>query len=223
MKKWIQSGLVLFGAVFFSVIAIELYQANTNHTKGTDAPVVTAEPPAKATAPLPAADSNSAQTMPKEAEKSQNTTTASANGQTASAASNGVSPEAAPAIRTGSAGSAAAVPADASSASQSPATSVTKGAPAATGNMDAAAPASRSSTKAAIATAGAPAQTKGSSAGSKKPKSIRHVVQKGETLYMLSRKYYGNNSNVARIAKYNGLSLEAQLKAGAVVFVPLLQ
>ena len=38
---------------------------------------------------------------------------------------------------------------------------------------------------------------------------------------MLSRKYFGNNSNVSRIARYNGFHPETQLVEGKVVFVPL--
>jgi nucleoid-associated protein YgaU len=53
------------------------------------------------------------------------------------------------------------------------------------------------------------------------PKVKRHVVQKGDTLYKLSRLYYGNNGGVTRIAGYNGLSPEAQLKAGDVLTIPL--
>nr|WP_256434390.1 LysM peptidoglycan-binding domain-containing protein [Brevibacillus sp. HB1.3] len=56
-----------------------------------------------------------------------------------------------------------------------------------------------------------------------KSKIVKHVVKKGETLFMLSRKYYGNNSNVRRIAKYNGLHSEAGLVEGRVVLVPLVQ
>jgi len=50
---------------------------------------------------------------------------------------------------------------------------------------------------------------------------VRHVVQKGDTLYKLSRQYYGNNSGVARIARYNGFSPDTQLVVGKVVLIPL--
>ncbi|MGF9904993.1 LysM peptidoglycan-binding domain-containing protein [Brevibacillus porteri] len=56
-----------------------------------------------------------------------------------------------------------------------------------------------------------------------KSKVVKHVVKRGETLFMLSRKYYGNNSNVGRIARYNGLHSEAGLVEGKIVFVPLVQ
>lgn len=55
------------------------------------------------------------------------------------------------------------------------------------------------------------------------PKTIRHVVKKGETLFMLSRKYYGNNANVSRIARYNGFHTETQLTEGNVVMIPISQ
>jgi nucleoid-associated protein YgaU len=53
------------------------------------------------------------------------------------------------------------------------------------------------------------------------PKSIRHVVVKGDNLFKLSRKYYGNNSGVARIAKFNGLAADAGLTIGHVIIIPL--
>lgn len=56
-----------------------------------------------------------------------------------------------------------------------------------------------------------------------KSKVVKHVVKKGETLFMLSRKYFGNNSNVGRIARYNGLHSEAGLVEGKIVLVPLVQ
>lgn len=56
---------------------------------------------------------------------------------------------------------------------------------------------------------------------SEQPKTVRHVVEKGDTLFKLSRKYYGNNSGVSRIARYNGLAADAQLTTGNVVIIPL--
>lgn len=56
---------------------------------------------------------------------------------------------------------------------------------------------------------------------SEQPKTVRHVVEKGDTLFKLSRKYYGNNSGVSRIARYNGLTADAQLTTGNVVIIPL--
>lgn len=48
----------------------------------------------------------------------------------------------------------------------------------------------------------------------------RHVVQKGETLYQLSRMYYGHVHGVESIARYNGLDPEQQLKLGQVITIP---
>ncbi|MGO0060968.1 LysM peptidoglycan-binding domain-containing protein [Brevibacillus fluminis] len=60
---------------------------------------------------------------------------------------------------------------------------------------------------------------------SEKPKpkveSIRHVVQKGETLIQLSRKYYGNQSSVRKIAAFNGLSPDNALPVGKVLYIPV--
>jgi nucleoid-associated protein YgaU len=50
---------------------------------------------------------------------------------------------------------------------------------------------------------------------------LRHVVKKGETLYQLSRKYYGHQIGVKRIARYNGFSSEHQLTEGEVVYIPM--
>lgn len=221
LKKWIQSGLVLFGAVFFSVVVIELYQANTSPTEEASAPVVTAEAPAQASAPSPEAGSTLMPSKPAGAENSQDAAAVPASGQAAAAAGGGVQAGAAPASN-GTSGTVAAVPASASPVVHPSASGANKEASSPTSNGKTASPAGQSAKKPVTGNAGTSARAKTSSSGSEKPKAIRHVVQKGETLYMLSRKYYGNNSNVARIAKYNGLSPEAQLTAGTVVFVPLL-
>jgi LysM repeat protein len=56
-----------------------------------------------------------------------------------------------------------------------------------------------------------------------KPRVLRHVVKKGETLYQLSRKYYGHQSGVKRIAHYNGFGTEHELLEGEVVYIPLIR
>jgi nucleoid-associated protein YgaU len=56
-----------------------------------------------------------------------------------------------------------------------------------------------------------------------RPKAKRHVVKKGDTLFKLSRLYYGNHSGVARIASYNGLRPDQQLIAGTVIKIPVKQ
>ncbi|MDF2682043.1 MAG: peptidoglycan-binding protein LysM [Brevibacillus sp.] len=194
LKKLIQSGLVLFGALFFGLIGIELYQAKVSHpTAAEDSPVVTTEEP------------TNVQTTPTSEQ-------ASASGQPA--------PPAIIEQPTQTAPSAAQVqptppppgPSTAQKSGSSPSSHA--GTAEVTGNTAGPAikPATDSSKK---GTPGA--------AVAEKPKAVKHVVKKGETLYMLSRKYYGNNSNVSRIASYNGISLEAQLTEGKVVMVPLSQ
>jgi nucleoid-associated protein YgaU len=54
-----------------------------------------------------------------------------------------------------------------------------------------------------------------------KPKVIRYMIKKGDTLFKLSRQYYGNAKGVAAIARYNGLDPQAQLPAGKVIYIPL--
>jgi|GEM_PF-832406 len=55
-----------------------------------------------------------------------------------------------------------------------------------------------------------------------KPKTIRYVVKKGDTLYKLARSYYYSTSQgVSRIARYNGLSPQAELVEGTVLYIPL--
>jgi LysM repeat protein len=89
-------------------------------------------------------------------------------------------------------------------------------------------PAALSATKEAAPPAQA-GSTGGTAAGASKPKAvagtkpkaIRYVVKQGDTLYKLSRQYYGNNKGAAAIARYNGLDGNAQLTAGTVIFIPL--
>lgn len=207
LKKLLQSGLVLFGALFFGLIGVELYQAKMNHpTTAEGSPVVTAENPTDVqsapavdqTSSAPAADVEpSAQAAPSTTEPIASPSSV----QTAPAKTEQPAPPP----------SSPAAP----SAEQKSSSSVTTqtGTKEATGK---AATASKPVTDASK-TVTAKAQT------AEKPKAVKHVVKKGETLYMLSRKYYGNNSNVARIANYNGISLEAQLTEGKIVMVPISQ
>ncbi|MFM1652753.1 LysM peptidoglycan-binding domain-containing protein [Brevibacillus sp. B_LB10_24] len=67
----------------------------------------------------------------------------------------------------------------------------------------------------------APAQAAAAQSKRQKPLKVkRHVVKQGETLYQLSRLYYGNETNVKRIARYNGISAEAKLAVGQVISIP---
>ena len=50
---------------------------------------------------------------------------------------------------------------------------------------------------------------------------VRHVVKQGDTLFKLSRQYYGNSRGVDSIARYNGLTKDDQLLTGTVLSIPL--
>lgn len=50
---------------------------------------------------------------------------------------------------------------------------------------------------------------------------VRHVVKQGDTLYSLSRQYYGNKNGVEAIARYNGLQADGILVTGTVLSIPL--
>ncbi|MGE5701537.1 MAG: LysM peptidoglycan-binding domain-containing protein [Clostridia bacterium] len=54
-----------------------------------------------------------------------------------------------------------------------------------------------------------------------KPKAVKHVVQKGETLIQLSRKYYGNQRSINKIAAYNNINPNAALPIGKVLYIPV--
>jgi nucleoid-associated protein YgaU len=52
------------------------------------------------------------------------------------------------------------------------------------------------------------------------PRVIKHTVEKGDTLFSLSRRYYGNNQGWQRIARYNGLNPDDPLPIGKVLSIP---
>ncbi|UFJ42819.1 LysM peptidoglycan-binding domain-containing protein [Brevibacillus humidisoli] len=52
------------------------------------------------------------------------------------------------------------------------------------------------------------------------PNVVKHTVQKGDTLFKLSRHYYGNNQGWKRIARYNGLDPDDSLPIGKVLSIP---
>ena len=60
----------------------------------------------------------------------------------------------------------------------------------------------------------------GTSASSGSTESKTHTVREGETLFSLSRQYYGDNSGAKRIAAHNNLSEDHQLRVGEVVRIP---
>lgn len=200
-KRIIQSGLVVFGALFFGVIGIELYQAKVSKPPAAEGgPVVTTEP----------AGTGDDQDKQSAAAGAVEPNASSAPVTVASSATQGQPTPTLPSRDGHSAAPPASTQEMGQTAGTVPSSGRTeeKGAKASQGTGDNPGPASNSQKPVTSSTA-------------QKPKAVKHVVQKGETLYMLSRKYYGNNSNVARIASYNGLSAEAQLTAGKVILVPL--
>ncbi|WP_020618393.1 LysM peptidoglycan-binding domain-containing protein [Paenibacillus daejeonensis] len=66
---------------------------------------------------------------------------------------------------------------------------------------------------------GAQAPSSGGTSGSS-TESKTHTVREGETLFSLSRQYYGDNSGAKRIAAHNGLAEDHQLRVGEVVRIP---
>ncbi|MGG1659613.1 LysM peptidoglycan-binding domain-containing protein [Brevibacillus sp. NRS-1366] len=189
LKKWFQSGLVIFGALFFGVIVIELYQAQVSRESAKpSAAVLTVEQP-------PSVTSQTDGQVQGGEDKEQKETAAQEGKQ---------APELKPEVPAPSQSSEPVTPSAQSVSDPSPSSKQTPG--------TAVTPLAKPASAPVVTPAKSPAE---------KPKAIRHVVQKGETLYMLSRKYYGNNNNVVRIAKYNGFHAETQLTAGRVVMVPI--
>ncbi len=79
----------------------------------------------------------------------------------------------------------------------------------------------QSTAKAAAKPAAKPASPQPSAKPTASPKAKRHVVRKGDTLFKLSRYYYGNHSGVSRIARYNGLRADQELIADTVIMIPV--
>ncbi|MFS0724846.1 LysM peptidoglycan-binding domain-containing protein [Paenibacillus sp. 1P07SE] len=67
--------------------------------------------------------------------------------------------------------------------------------------------------------AGTPGTGTGESSGGSS-ESKTHTVREGETLFSLSRQYYGDNSGAKRIAAHNNLSVDHQLRVGEVIRIP---
>ncbi|MBO8170657.1 MAG: LysM peptidoglycan-binding domain-containing protein [Bacillaceae bacterium] len=53
-------------------------------------------------------------------------------------------------------------------------------------------------------------------------RTIYHRVQKGETLFSITMKYYGSKIYMDKLAEYNHIQDPAQLKAGTVLEIPPL-
>lgn len=195
LKKWVQSGLLLFGLLFFGLIGFELYKANAPHETAGSVDFSVAN----------------------------ETTVASQTGE--------AEPESVVLPSTPDPNAAVENTSDKTKETQAkpvePVTTVVQT------NQKPAVKSTASTTTAGTSDAMKDNQATGKTIQNettavKKPptpapkaKVVKHVVKKGETLFMLSRKYYGNNSNVSRIANYNGFSADAGLTEGRVVLVPL--
>ncbi|MBR8658595.1 MULTISPECIES: LysM peptidoglycan-binding domain-containing protein [Brevibacillus] len=193
-KAVLSSGLAIFGSLFLVLVAAELYQAHQTSSN----------PPGNETA------------RAEQAAAGQTSAIAQADGSAPSAP-----PVGSAAVSGGEGGQAAAIVNSPSSGSLPNESAQTKA------NAVAGTASEKPATEQTNATT--PASFEHTSSSGKvqaakpapKPKVKRHVVQKGETLFMLSRLYYGNNGGVSRIARYNGISPEAKLKAGDVLSIPL--
>jgi LysM repeat protein len=69
---------------------------------------------------------------------------------------------------------------------------------------------------------GAHPEKTGSAAKSEKPSAKSHVVESGDTLFSLSRKYYGSTSHVKEIKRANSKKLDSsgKLKVGQTITLP---
>jgi nucleoid-associated protein YgaU len=221
-KAVLSSGLAVFGTLFFTLVGVELYQARQT------VPV---------TAPLggneTAQAERSADGQVSDSAASDGTAAPPTRPAGSTAAGNGEGQLAAPRSQNASSGqlpdgsSSTGARAHAGAAAKKPAAgaaprpNVPPQNPATGGKMKPI-PATGKTSSAAAPVSSQPATASGTTqAATPKPKVKRHVVQKGDTLFKLSRLYYGNNGGVTRIAGYNGLSPEAQLKAGDVLTIPL--
>ncbi|MED1944406.1 MULTISPECIES: LysM peptidoglycan-binding domain-containing protein [Brevibacillus] len=199
-KKWIQPGLYLFGLVFFGLIGLELYKANVAHESAASGSVEVKDV-SKANTTSQGSKAGEKEPVSVVLTPDLNATVTKPPDKTKTTDSKPVEP----AVKaTTSVQTSAVSPVQTQASTSTPLNKAKQ-------------IASPSTSKVATPgkTASAPTATKS--------KIVKHVVKKGETLFMLSRKYYGNNSNVRRIAKYNGLHSEAGLVEGKIVLVPLVQ
>ncbi|GED56216.1 LysM peptidoglycan-binding domain-containing protein [Brevibacillus formosus] len=201
-KKWIQPGLYLFGFVFFGLIGLELYRANVAHESAASGNVEVKDV-SKANTTSQGSEAGEKEpvsvVLPSKPDPNASVIPPPPKAKTTD------SKPVEPAVKaTTSIQTSAVSPVQTQASTGTPVNKAKQ-------------IASPSTSKAATLgkTATTPTATKS--------KVVKHVVKKGETLFMLSRKYYGNNSNVRRIAKYNGLHSEAGLVEGKIVLVPLVQ
>ncbi|KZE55430.1 hypothetical protein AV540_05080 [Brevibacillus parabrevis] len=204
LKTWVKSGLFVFGILFFGLIGFELYKANVaRSTEGnTEA---SAETQAVSESNETVAKAETTPTTP-ESEPTSVVLPATPDETSAAAEQKGT--------EEATSKPAPVEPTSGVSATPAPVTPAASSTPATTPKKESK-PVQTQAKPPATAPVQKPAET------AQKPRVVKHVVQKGETLFMLSRKYFGNNSNVARIARYNGFHSQAQLVEGKVVLVPL--
>ncbi|WP_409178609.1 LysM peptidoglycan-binding domain-containing protein [Brevibacillus fortis] len=201
-KKWIQPGLYLFGFVFFGLIGLELYRANVPHESAASGSVDVKDVSKANTT------SQGSEVGEKEPVSVVLVDTPDPNASVANSPAKVKTTESKPVDPAVKATTSVQTPAVSTAPAQtSTGTPVNKATQVA------------STSPSKVATPGKQASTPVAT----KSKVVKHVVKKGETLFMLSRKYYGNNSNVGRIARYNGLHSEAGLVEGKIVLVPLVQ
>lgn len=191
LKRIIQGGMILFGTLFFGLIGVELYQAQKVNQAQ---PVVSGNPAAPVVETFPAGQGKTSPVSSEPSGQPSGETTMPATVETTE-----------PKPKT-----------DATEAVTTPAPQPATPAPATPVDTAPAAPTVQpvNSKPAELAAPATPTP-------SEQPKTVKHVVEKGDTLFKLSRKYYGNNSGVSRIARYNGLASDARLTAGQVVIIPL--
>lgn len=201
-KKWIQPGLYLFGFVFFGLIGLELYRANVLHESAASGSVEVKDvSKANTTSHGSKAGEKEPVSVLLPSTPDPNASVINPPDKAKTTVSKPVEPavKATTSVQTPAVGP---VPAQTST-----------GTPVSKENQITGTSTSK------VATPGKQASTP----PTPKSKVVKHVVKKGETLFMLSRKYFGNNSNVGRIARYNGLHSEAGLVEGKIVWVPLVQ
>lgn len=236
-KTVLGSGLAVFGTLFLTLVVVELYQAH--QTQSVTAPLGKNETAQEERAAdgqaseFAHADGSAAPPTP----PAGSTAVGGGEGQRAAAttkiASSGSLPDGSSSTGAKAVAGAAAekpaagaaphpnVPAEKPAAGAAPRPNVPPQNPTAGGATNPK-PAAGNTNGATTPASSQPTSSSGAVPAAKPaPKVKRHVVQKGDTLYKLSRLYYGNNGGVTRIAGYNGLSPEAQLKAGDVLTIPL--
>ncbi|MDA5106905.1 LysM peptidoglycan-binding domain-containing protein [Brevibacillus thermoruber] len=236
-KTVLGSGLAVFGTLFLTLVVVELYQAH--QTQSVTAPLGKNETAQEERAAdgqaseFAHADGSAAPPTP----PAGSTAVGGGEGQPAAAttkiASSGSLPDGSSSTGAKAVAGAAAekpaagaaprpnVPAEKPTAGAAPRPNVPPQNPTAGGATNPK-PAAGNTNGATTPASSQPTSSSGAVPAAKPaPKAKRHVVQKGDTLYKLSRLYYGNNGGVTRIAGYNGLSPEAQLKAGDVLTIPL--